>query len=57
MKELLQQYAAHNIWATKLLIGTINLLPEEKLLAVFPLYTKPYNICGWQRRFGGNAIN
>ena len=33
MKELLQQYAAHNIWATKLLIRAINLLPEENYTA------------------------
>jgi uncharacterized damage-inducible protein DinB len=29
MKELLQQYAAHNIWATKLLTDTIKLLSED----------------------------
>jgi uncharacterized damage-inducible protein DinB len=31
MKELLQQYAAYNIWATKTLIDRITKLPEEKL--------------------------
>jgi uncharacterized damage-inducible protein DinB len=31
MKELLQQYAAYNIWATKTLIDRINKLPEEKI--------------------------
>jgi uncharacterized damage-inducible protein DinB len=29
MKELLQQYAAYNIWATGLLVETINKLPAE----------------------------
>jgi uncharacterized damage-inducible protein DinB len=29
MKELLQQYAAYNIWATKQLVDCINQLPEE----------------------------
>lgn len=29
MKELLQQYCAYNIWANKLLVDTINKLPEE----------------------------
>ena len=31
MKELLQQYAAYNIWATKLLIERINKLNEEEI--------------------------
>lgn len=30
MKELLQQYADYNIWATKLLVDTINKLTEEE---------------------------
>ncbi len=29
MKELLQQYAAYNIWATKLLVDIVNKLTEE----------------------------
>lgn len=29
MKELLQQYAAYNIWATKQLVDVINKLPDE----------------------------
>lgn len=44
MKELLQQYAAFNIWATKLLVDTISKLPEEdktkEIASSFPsLYT------------------
>lgn len=31
MKELLQQYAAYNIWATKTIIDRISKLPEEKI--------------------------
>ena len=31
MKEILQHYAAYNIWATKIIIDRINKLPEEKL--------------------------
>jgi uncharacterized damage-inducible protein DinB len=31
MKELLQQYAAYNIWATKLLTDRINKLSEEEI--------------------------
>jgi uncharacterized damage-inducible protein DinB len=31
MKELLQQYAAYNIWATKLLADTINKLSDEEI--------------------------
>jgi uncharacterized damage-inducible protein DinB len=31
MKELLQQYAAYNIWANKILFDRINKLPEEKI--------------------------
>jgi len=31
MKELLQQYAAYNIWATKTLFERISKLPEEKI--------------------------
>jgi uncharacterized damage-inducible protein DinB len=31
MKEILQQYAAYNIWATKTIIDRINKLPEEKI--------------------------
>ena len=34
MKELLKQYAAYNIWATKHLVDRINKLPEEKITAV-----------------------
>lgn len=30
MKELLQQYAAYNIWATRLLVDVINKLSEEE---------------------------
>lgn len=30
MKELLQQYALYNIWATKLLVDTMNKLTEEE---------------------------
>ena len=40
MKELLQQYAAYNIWATGLLIERINKLPEEttgkEIVSSFP---------------------
>jgi uncharacterized damage-inducible protein DinB len=32
MKELLQQYAAYNIWANKILLGRISKLPEEKIM-------------------------
>lgn len=32
MKELLKQYAAYNIWATKQLVDRINKLPEEKIV-------------------------
>jgi len=31
MKELLQQYAAYNIWATKTLFERISKIPEEKI--------------------------
>ena len=31
MKELLQQYAAYNIWATKLLTDRINKLSDEEI--------------------------
>lgn len=31
MKELLQQYAAYNIWATKLLVDIINKLSDEEI--------------------------
>ena len=31
MKELLQQYAAYNLWATKLLVDMINKLSEEEI--------------------------
>jgi uncharacterized damage-inducible protein DinB len=31
MKELLQQYAAYNIWANKILFDRISKLPEEKI--------------------------
>ncbi len=31
MKELLQQYAAYNIWATKLLVDRLNKLSEEEI--------------------------
>jgi uncharacterized damage-inducible protein DinB len=31
MKELLQQYAAYNIWANKILFERISKLPEEKI--------------------------
>ena len=31
MKELLQQYAAYNIWATKLLVERINKLSDEEI--------------------------
>jgi uncharacterized damage-inducible protein DinB len=31
MKELLQQYAAYNIWASKILFDRITKLPEEKI--------------------------
>jgi len=31
MKELLQQYAAYNIWATRLLVGSINKLSDEEI--------------------------
>ncbi len=31
MKELLQQYAAYNIWATRLLVDRINKLTEEEI--------------------------
>ena len=40
MKELLQQYAAYNIWATKQLVDRINKLPEEdtrkEIVSSFP---------------------
>lgn len=32
MKELLQQYAAYNIWANKILLDRISKLPEEKIM-------------------------
>lgn len=32
MKELLQQYAAYNIWANKVLLDRIAKLPEEKII-------------------------
>jgi uncharacterized damage-inducible protein DinB len=32
MKELLQQYAAYNIWATKTIVDRCNKMSEEKLL-------------------------
>ena len=40
MKELLQQYAAYNIWATKQLVDRISKLPEEdtrkEIISSFP---------------------
>jgi uncharacterized damage-inducible protein DinB len=36
MKELLQQHAAYNIWATKQLVDRINKLPEEKIVQEVP---------------------
>ena len=36
MKELLQQYAAYNIWATQRILDVILALPEEKQLAEVP---------------------
>ena len=40
MKELLQQYAAYNIWATGLLVDRINKLPDEitgkEIISSFP---------------------
>ncbi len=47
MKEMLQQYAAYNIWATKTLIDRINKLPEEKIIqevaSSFPSLYKTVN--------------
>ncbi len=47
MKEMLQQYAAYNIWATKILIDRINKLPEEKIIqevaSSFPSIYKTVN--------------
>lgn len=44
MKELLQQYAAYNIWATKLLVDIINKLPDEdktkEIASSFPSFYK-----------------
>ncbi len=31
MKQLLQQYAAYNIWANKRIVETAKLLPEEQI--------------------------
>jgi uncharacterized damage-inducible protein DinB len=36
MKELFQQYAAHNFWATKLLVDVIKALPEENYTKEIP---------------------
>jgi uncharacterized damage-inducible protein DinB len=36
MKQLLQQYAAYNIWANKLLVERINKLPVEKIMQEMP---------------------
>jgi uncharacterized damage-inducible protein DinB len=44
MKELLQQYAAYNIWATKQLVDRISKLPEEdttkEIISSFPSINK-----------------
>jgi uncharacterized damage-inducible protein DinB len=47
MKEMLQQYAAYNIWATKTIIDRINKLPNEKIMqevaSSFPSIYKTVN--------------
>jgi uncharacterized damage-inducible protein DinB len=47
MKEMLQQYAAYNIWATKTIIDRINKLPQEKIMqevaSSFPSIYKTVN--------------
>ncbi|MFN8253331.1 MAG: DinB family protein [Ferruginibacter sp.] len=36
MKELLQQYAAYNVWANKAMFDRMNKLPEEKIMQEIP---------------------
>lgn len=36
LKELLQQYAAYNLWANKLILNAVSHLPEEKINEAIP---------------------